>query len=397
MGTQARLTPAEARRIARRCFAPAKEQYLGLEVEWITRRADGSPGRVPLPELRALGRIPLPANGRVTIEPGGQLELSSRPCSDVDSLLEAMAVDTAVLEAAAAALDIRLEDTGLDLDRLPERVLTTGRYLAMEAYFDRFGPAGRAMMCNSASVQINISHEPGTGLVRWQVLNRIAPVLAALTALSPGQDSTGTSWASLRQAVWRSIDPGRAAPVPVHDAATSWPAYALGAGVMLVRGEHDQVTPVAPGTSFADWLADPLAGRYPHAEDFGYHLTTLFPPVRPRGWLELRCLDACPAPDRDSLTIVVAALCGPLGAPRVLSGELDTGRLWERAARAGLADPELAALAEEWLGLALELAETVTGCALRRRQLAEFVERSATPAAHRQAPQHYRPDLTRND
>lgn len=378
--------------MAAEAFCPPSGQFWGLEVEWLTRDRDGR--RVLPAQLAPLTRLPLPGGGRVSIEPGGQVELSSAPATTVDDLLDAVAVDAAALRSAAARRGIAMSEDAFDQQRHPERVVSAGRYDAMEAFFDARGPAGRWMMCNTAAVQVNISHDPGGEPLRWLALNRLAPVLAALSARSPGCDSGGGRWASLRQAVWLSVDPARTVAVPtgpdrlpVH----AWADYALAADVMLVQ-QAETTHPIAPGTPFGDWLERPLAGRLPGEADLRYHLTTLFPPVRPRGWLELRALDAVPAPDREALTVLVAALMTPPGVAAVLDLLPDTGGLWGAAARHGLADPQLGRWARVVVDVATELSPLVTGRPSRRRA----VRRLTDPAPARQGAAEEagcRPDL----
>src|SRR5581483_7619298 len=145
---------------------------------------------------------------------------------------------------------IALCSTGLDRARPPERVVDQARYRAMEAYFDAAGVDGRTMMCNSASVQINVDVS-GDRRDAWRAANIAARVLAE-TFNEPSPN---------RLDVWSRIDPSRTRLVPGRDPATAW----------ATRGH-------------------PLG--WPDECDLLEHLTTLFPPVRPRGWFEIRTLDA---------------------------------------------------------------------------------------------------------
>ena len=112
---------------------------------------------------------------------------------------------------------------------------------------------------------------------------------------------------------------------------------------MFVRGQGPSGTGTAlpPGTSFGSWMTAGHAIGWPTADDLRYHLSTLFPPVRPRGWLEVRVLDALPGWVRDVAVLTVAAACNA-DASRELRGRMpDTSGLWVAAARDGLGHPVL--------------------------------------------------------
>jgi len=228
--------------------------------------------------LRAVGE--LPCKGRITIEPGGQLELSSEPQPSVADAIDATRTDMRVLRNALDDVDIALEGSGLDRLRPPERVVDAGRYRAMETYFNSLGPHGRTMMCNSASLQVNIDVD-GDPTEAWRAASLAAPLLAGFfNARSPN-----------RMDVWSGIDPTRAAPVVGDDPASAWAAYALDARVMFIRAGDDCVA-VVDGMTFGDWLQRGHPLGWPTQDDLAEHLTTLFPPVRPRGWFEIRTIDA---------------------------------------------------------------------------------------------------------
>ena len=257
---------------------------VGLELEWLSHHVDDAARRVTPAEIQlalAAAGAPLPCGGRVTIEPGGQVELSSRPFASVAELVDAVRTDLAVLRAALADAGIALCSTGLDRARPPERVVDQARYRAMEAYFDAAGVDGRTMMCNSASVQINVDVS-GDRRDAWRAANIAARVLAE-TFNEPSPN---------RLDVWSRIDPSRTRLVPGRDPATAWATYALAARVMFVRTGDDECVPVLEPMTFAAWATRGHPLGWPDECDLLEHLTTLFPPVRPRGWFEIRTLDA---------------------------------------------------------------------------------------------------------
>jgi len=178
-------------------------------------------------------------------------------------------------------------------------VLQLPRYAAMEEFFDRSGPWGREMMCNTASVQVCLDAGRDTAATggyrwRWRLAHHIGPVLVAAFANSPLRQGRPSGWKSTRREVWAHLDPGRTRPPPTDgDPRDAYTDYALDAKLMLVRrpGSPSWVAP--RGLTFRGWLRGDRNGeRPPTVDDLTYHLSTLFPPVRPQGHLELRMIDA---------------------------------------------------------------------------------------------------------
>jgi glutamate--cysteine ligase len=329
----------------------------------------------------------LPSGALLTAEPGGQLEISSQPADSLAALVEATSTDLAALSAALAGDGLQLEGTGLDPVRPPRRVLDLPRYAAMEAFFDSGGPWGRQMMCGTASVQVCLdagddSDGPGGYRWRWRLLHAVGPVLVGAFANSPLREGKRTGWVSSRQQVWTRMDPGRTrAPRLDGDPRDAWVAYALDAKLMCVRGPDSADWSAPPGLTLRDWVRGDWvrAGwrRRPTADDLDYHLSTLFPPVRPRGHFELRMIDAQPggagwivplavcaallsdARAGEAALTAVAPLWGghPPGVARAGgAGDDRAGQdgPWLRAARLGPADPAIGRAGRECFAAARE-------------------------------------------
>jgi glutamate--cysteine ligase len=311
----------------------------------------------------------MPSGGLLTTEPGGQLELSSLPADSVTECVRATAADLAALRAAVADAGLELAGFGLDPLRPPRRVLDLPRYAAMEAFFDRGGPWGRQMMCGTASVQVSLDagddSDGHTGYRwRWQLLHAIGPVLVAAFANSPLRDGRPTGWHSARQQVWANMDPGRTrAPAADGDPRDAWAAYALDAELMCVREPASTDWTAPPGLTFRDWVRDGGSGtlRAPTAEDLDYHLSTLFPPVRPRGHFELRMIDAQPGDGWVVPLAVASALLSDAQAAEAAMAAAE--RLWHPdgangedpwllAASVGPAHPRIARASRECFAVA---------------------------------------------
>ncbi len=360
------------------CFKTGPPRLIGAELEWLVLDAERPEQPLPPERLRAAHTAAraLPLNSRLTVEPGGQLELSSAPATSLTGCVDGLQADLTAVRAALLGQGLVLRGLGRD-PRLPyRRLLHSPRYDAMEAYFDRTGPAGRAMMCASASVQVCVDagyEEPGVlghGR-RWRLAHLLGAVMVAAFANSPAHEGPYAGWRCARQGIWSDLDSGRALAPPLDaDPRTAWTRQALDTEVMCVRSYEGDAPWESPrGTTFRDWLRTDgrPALRAPTAEDLDYHLTTLFPPVRPRGHLELRMIDAQPGDDGWLVPVAVvhALFDDPEAAEtayRVAKGLADTygtgpaprNPLWRSAARNGLADPELRASAKTCFRAAAE-------------------------------------------
>jgi glutamate--cysteine ligase len=317
---------------------------VGLELEFHLVDLQ-SPGRRPTwdrVQALAAGLPPMPAGSSVTVEPGGQIELSTPPTADVVSSVAALRADRAVLRGGLAAAGFGAAPVGADPARPVRRINPSGRYVAMETHFAALGCAapGRAMMSATAALQVNLDAGPRAG---WQqrlaLIRGLGPVLVAASACSPYLGGRASGWRSMRQEAWHGIDHSRSDPVPGAEPTQAWASYALNAPVMLVR-DGDRATAVTERVPFAAWLRGSSAiGRRPTLADLDYHLTTLFPPVRPRGYVEIRCLDALPDRWWPALAAFTVTLVDDdVAADRAAELCAPVRDAWQAAARDGLAD-----------------------------------------------------------
>ncbi|WP_072812121.1 ergothioneine biosynthesis glutamate--cysteine ligase EgtA [Rhodococcus zopfii] len=356
--------------IRRSSFRFGPPRLIGVELEWLTARADGTAAR---PELQAIvdalgvhaprtvaaasSARPLPSGSVVSIEPGGQVELSSVPCASARQVCDRLVADARMLRSLLSRRSLLMLDSAGDDVRPPRRLLRTPRYSAMELRFDRIGPMGRLMMNSTAAVQVSVDAGADDDELRrrWRLLHAIGPAMIAAFACSPELNGVPDgNWVSQRMRTWLQLDPGRT--TSVSDPA-EYPAWALDAPLLCVKSAgSDWYAP--PDASFADWLAGSLdgdLGRRPTADDLDYHLTTLFPPVRPCGHFEVRYLDAQPG---DLWQVPVAAIEALLTSRAVMDeAEAITAPVagrWEEAAEHGLGSLELRAAAVGLLALAAE-------------------------------------------
>lgn len=323
---------------------------VGLELEQHVIDIDEPGARPTWDRVRAavaaLGA--LPGGSCVSLEPGGQLELSGPPLPGAAAAVDAMRADDRLLRDHLRPHRLGLAALGSDPLRPPLRLNPAPRYSAMEEHWAARGTrlAGMQMMCASASLQLNLEAGPAGGWRdRVALAHRLGPVLVAASACSAVLAGRADGWRSQRQRVWGALDQLRCGPVlGAGDPVEEWADYALCAPVMLVR-DGTAAAPVLTAVPFRTWADGEvlLGGRRPTAADLDYHLTTLFPPVRLRGFLELRYLDAVPARWWPALARVVTALLDdPVAADLAAEACEPVDGWWGTAAREGLGNPALA-------------------------------------------------------
>jgi glutamate--cysteine ligase len=372
------LTRASVAEVVAESFRPQPLPLCGIELEWPVHLRDDASERPTHDHLLAATAEPLPHAGRVTIEPGGQVELSTRPFTTADETLDAASADATALHAQLARVGLTTTDRAVDTRRAPRRILAASRYACMEDFFAYGGEAGTWMMCNTASLQVNLGHDPQDRYRRWALAHRLGPVLIAAFANSPGFDATGRRWESMRQGIWWAIDHGRTRPPTSRGCAgAAWLDYALAADVMLIRSpDGTGATALPPGFAFGRWLVDGHPLGHPTVDDLRYHLTTLFPPIRPRGWLELRMLDLLPPRLRDVATVVVLAALTTDATVDLEQRMPATEGLWCAAARHGMTHPDLADAARVLFDAVLPAMAQVTVDRQRLDDVAAFAELS---------------------
>jgi glutamate--cysteine ligase len=192
---------------------------------------------------------------------------------------------------------------------------------------------------------------------RWHRAHDLGPVLAATFANSPFDwQGRRTGRRSERLRTWSGIDPCRTAPARrgVLGAPESWARYALDAPVMMIQADGGCVALTDP-LPFGQWLDQGHALGWPTLADFELHLTTLFPPVRPRGHLELRAIDALPDEWWPVAVAVTTVLIDDPVAAAVADATVPPVRdRWSHAIDDGLHDPPLRIAAERCFATALE-------------------------------------------
>lgn len=308
----------------------------------------------------------LPDGARISFEPGGQIEISTAPKPTASEVIDSTQRLVKALRAAMATSGIELLARGVDpfnpIDAVPLQ-LHRERYANMTRYFDSIGPSGVQMMRQTAALQINLERgeDPNS---RWRLLNSLAPIVVGLFANSRQYGGKATQWASYRAHLWRTLDPSRTGIIYDEAApAERYLRFALDAIAMRGRGSEYR--------AFREWISGPAINR----DDWLFHLSTLFPEVRPKEFFELRSADTI---DPDALAapvVFVTSLVYDEESARKTSELIGAPneKLLERAGRLGMADPEVRKIVSRLVMLALEGA---------RRLGEEYIRRPHVEAAY---------------
>ncbi len=232
----------------------------------------------------------------VTLEPGGQLELSGAPLASVHETAAELGQHLAEVRAVSEPLGIRYAALGFrPLDTTGEMPwMPKERYRIMRAYLPTRGKAALEMMLLSATVQANFDYASEADMAdKLRVAMSISPVVAALFACSPYEARRFLGRRTRRYAMWRDVDPDRCGLLRfVLEGDFGYRDYvewALDVPMFFVRrgGRY-----VEDHRSFRRFLAEGLDGQRATLADFENHLSTLFPEVRLKTFLEVRSADA---------------------------------------------------------------------------------------------------------
>ncbi|AXI56218.1 glutamate--cysteine ligase [Sulfitobacter sp. JL08] len=255
-------------------------------------------------EVREAGHlIGLEKDGaNVSLEPGGQLELSGAPLETIHETCDE--VNTHLREVKDIADEVGVGFIGLGAapiwthDDMP--LMPKGRYALMNEYMQHVGTMGRAMMRRTCTVQVNLDFGSEADMVqKLRVSLALQPVATALFANSPFFEGKLNGYKSWRSYVWRNLDDSRTGMLPfVFEDGFGferWVQYALDVPMYFVYRDGKYID--ALGLSFRDFLKGELSalpGETPTLSDWADHLTTAFPEARIKKFIEMRGADGGP-------------------------------------------------------------------------------------------------------
>lgn len=236
----------------------------------------------------------------VTLEPGGQFEYSGAPMSSVHEAKEAMDKFYKNLEVVAQNMGVGFLAKGFHPTWRLDEISTMPKQRAkiMGPYMDRIKSMGRHVMYSACTAQINLDHSSEEEMVKNLRLSlAVQPVVIALMANSSKVEGKDIGYSSYRSHLWNHTDPDRCGILPFAFEEgmgfARYVDYALDVPMYYIYRDGQYID--VSGLSFRDFMAGQLPGRegeYPTIDDWRDHLTTLFPEVRLKHYLELRGADS---------------------------------------------------------------------------------------------------------
>jgi glutamate--cysteine ligase len=242
----------------------------------------------------------LRADASITLEPGGQLELSGAPLEDVHQICHEFSGHLAELRDISKELGVMWLGVGFhplarqaELDWVPKQ-----RYAIMKRYLPTRGKYGLDMMRRTSTVQANYDYENEAAAMRMlRVSLRLSPLVTAMFANSPFYEGAPFGGRSYRAQVWLSVDPDRQGLLEhvLADGSSfvDYIEWALDAPMFLVKRGEKVVENT--GQSFRSYMRHGFAGEHATLKDWETHLNTLFPEVRLKRTIEVRGADSLPA------------------------------------------------------------------------------------------------------
>ena len=238
----------------------------------------------------------------ISLEPGGQLELSGAPLDNVHETCMEVANHLAEVKTIAD----RIEAGFIGLGAAPiwkqsdMPVMPKGRYKLMAPYMEKVGSHGTQMMFRTCTVQVNLDYSSELDMVKkFRVALALQPIATALFSASPFFEGKNTGYSSYRARIWQDTDKARTGMLPFvfEDGFgfEAWVDYALDVPMYFVHRNGEYLN--ALGQSFRDFLKGKLPAlpnQKPLISDWEDHLTTIFPEVRLKKFLEMRGADAGP-------------------------------------------------------------------------------------------------------
>ena len=286
--------------------------------------------------------IALTRNGAsVSLEPGGQFELSGAPLATMHEIC--CETSQHLKETKTVADELGIGFLGLGFSPIWRQgevpVMPKGRYRIMREYMPKVGTRGLDMMFRTCTVQANLDFASEADMVKkFRASLALQPVATALFANSPFTEGKPNGWLSARAAVWTDVDADRTGLLDFvfqpGFGFEAYAAYALDVPMYFAtrQGRYLDLS----GRSFRRFMAGELAerpGERATIKDWGDHLTTLFPEVRLKTYLEMRGADSGP---QDSLCALPALWTGVLYDDAALEAAWDLCKGWTRDDRASL-------------------------------------------------------------
>jgi glutamate--cysteine ligase len=352
-----------------------------------------------------IGLADVTGGGAISLEPGGQFELSGAPLETIHRTCAELNAHLSQLKQVAEPLGIGFLGIGMSPQWTREQtpVMPKGRYKIMSNYMPKVGSLGLDMMFRTCTVQANLDFSTEADMVKkLRVSLALQPIATALFANSPFTEGKPNGYLSYRSHIWEDTDNNRSGMLPFafEDGMgyERYVDYALDVPMYFIKRGSRYID--VAGSSFRDLLAGThpaVPGERASISDWANHLSTIFPEVRLKRYLEMRGADTGPS---QSLCALPALFVGLLYDDAALDAAWEICKGWSREEREWLrADvPKLGLNATIQGRSVCEIARDVlalsrSGLVRRKRQLYDgrdesdfldpldlIVERGATPA-----------------
>ncbi len=274
----------------------------------------------------------------VSLEPGGQLELSGAPLETIHQTCDEVNIHLAEVKEIADEIGAGFIGLGAAPEWSHEQMpmMPKGRYRLMTDYMGRVGTTGTQMMYRTCTVQVNLDFASEADMVqKFRVALALQPVATALFANSPFFDGKPNGYQSYRSRIWQTLDDDRTGTLPfVFESGMGFEAYvdyALDVPMYFVYRDGQYID--ALGQSFRDFLKGELPalpGEVPTLSDWADHLTTIFPEARIKQFMEMRGADGGPW---RSLCALPALWVGLLYDQTALDAAWDICKDWDAETR----------------------------------------------------------------
>jgi len=335
-----------------------------------------------------IGLADVTGGGAISLEPGGQFELSGAPLETIHQTASELTAHLAQLREIAAPLGIGFLGLGMSpkWTRAETPMMPKSRYKIMTAYMPKVGRYGLDMMYRTCTVQANMDFSSEADMVKkLRVSLALQPVATALFANSPFTEGKPNGFLSFRSEIWRDTDNARAGILPFAFQSgmgfERYVDYALDVPMYFVKREDEYID--VSGMSFRDLLAGKLPGHgnlRATVSDWANHISSIFPEVRLKRYLEMRGADSGPWA---RLTALPAFWVGILYDEASLDAAWDLVKGWSAEDRQRLRDDvPRAALAAKVAGRSvLDLAKeclALSEAGLQRRNFRDSEGRDET-------------------
>jgi glutamate--cysteine ligase len=289
------------------------------------------------------------ADGSISLEPAGQFELSGAPLDNLHQTCAETGRHLQQVKAAGDKLGLGFLGLGMwpDKTRAELPIMPKGRYAIMLRHMPRVGSLGLDMMLRTSTIQVNLDYASEADMVKkFRVGLALQPLATALFANSPFTEGKPNGMLSFRSHIWSDTDPARTGMLPfVFEDGFGYERYAdyaLDVPMYFVYRDGKYID--AAGLSFRDFLKGELSvlpGELPTIDDWNDHLSTAFPEVRLKTFLEMRGADGGPW---NRICALPALWVGLLYDNGALDAAWDLVKGWSLNERQALRDsvPELA-------------------------------------------------------